>query len=113
MVDDNTNLTSSEKNANEALDEVWVLSLPAFAWFKANYSSSATRYRHTCNLVGKSQMLSLGGLDPNDQRSLSVDPAPQGIRMFDLTAMRWSQGYNASAEPYVSPQVVKEWYSNK
>lgn len=58
-------------------------------------------------------MLSIGGRDPtvvyND--TTSVDPFLQSLGIFDLTTLQWSDGYNADAEPYESPTVVKAWYA--
>ena len=115
VTDDTSELNAQQETANKALDEVWVLSVPAFVWFKANYTSQATRYKHTCHLVGNRQMLTIGGDDPNDRNNgtLSKDPARQGLQIFDLTEMMWTQGYNAGAAAYKSPQVVKDWYSKK
>ncbi|KAL8636037.1 MAG: hypothetical protein Q9226_009297 [Calogaya cf. arnoldii] len=100
---------------SDALDEVYVLSLPAFAWFKADYPARQSRTGHTCNLVGKGnrQMLSIGGKNPTDilVNATNTDPFLQGLGVFDLTAMRWSDRYNADAESYETPAVVKAWYA--
>lgn len=54
-----------------------------------------------------------GGRDPtvvyND--TTSADPYLQSLGIFDLTTLQWSDGYNADAEPYESPTVVKAWYA--
>jgi hypothetical protein len=109
------NLTNAQVSENTNLDEVWVLSLPAFVWFKANYAANQTRGRHTCEIVGNRQMLSIGGTDPNDANvgQLTKDPMAQGLQIFDLTRMAWTSGYDANAPPYQSPQVVKDWYAAK
>ncbi|KAL9610097.1 MAG: hypothetical protein Q9167_005176 [Letrouitia subvulpina] len=105
-------LTTEQIDANKALDEVFVLSLPAFRWFKANYTAEKPRYRHTCQIVGKRQMLSIGGLDPRevDQDDTTSDPFAQGLGIFDMSRMAWDDHYNAFAEPYTTPEVVKKWY---
>ncbi|KAL8670706.1 MAG: hypothetical protein Q9168_004776 [Polycauliona sp. 1 TL-2023] len=46
------------------------------------------------------------GKDPRRGRSFS-----QGLGVFDLTVMRWSDRYDAHAEPYETPAVVKAWYA--
>jgi len=109
------NLTEQQVTDNTNLDEIWVLSLPAFVWFKADYAPRQTRWKHTCNVVGNRQMLSIGGIDPNDANhvSISKDPIAQGLQVFDLTNMRWTSGYDAGAAPYQSPKVVKDWYNAK
>ena len=107
------NLTQQMVASNTALDEVWVLSLPAFAWFKANYTAETNRWRQSCNVVGNRQMITVGGQNINDQNlgQQSRDPFVQGVGIFDLTEMTWSSGYDAHAAPYVTPQVVKDWYN--
>ncbi|KAI4240737.1 MAG: hypothetical protein L6R40_004982 [Gallowayella cf. fulva] len=103
------NITLTQYQEFLALDEVYVLSLPAFRWFKADYPAQHPRFRHSCNVVGNRQMLSIGGQDPTNQynNTFTADPFLQGLGIFDLTAMRWSDRYNADAEPYESPAVVK------
>ena len=106
------NISEQVMAANTALDEVWVLSLPAFAWFKANYTAQNNRWRHTCNVVGNRQMITIGGQNINDENSgiTSKDPFTLGFGVFDLTQLTWSSGYDAHAAPYETPQVVKGWY---
>ncbi|KAI4243407.1 MAG: hypothetical protein L6R42_010765, partial [Xanthoria sp. 1 TBL-2021] len=107
------NISLTQYRENVALDEIYVLSLPAFAWFKADYPARHPRVGQTCHLVGNRQMLSIGGRDPtvvyND--TTSVDPFLHSLGIFDLTTLHWSDGYNADAEPYESPTVVKAWYA--
>ena len=100
----------------DLLGSVYVLSLPSFVWHKRADAPAYGRYWHTCNLVGKRQMLVNGGtiVDPRvdeavtDTDSLStLDPWPQGIGIFDLSAMEWREEYNPSADSYVTPDVVK------
>jgi hypothetical protein len=38
------------------------------------------------------------------------DPWPNGVAIFNLTAMEWSGEYDPHAPAYVSPSVVKEYY---
>ncbi len=58
-------------------------------------------------------MLSIGGGNPNDVTygKWSIDNAPQGLGIFDLTEMTWGSSYDASAAPYTTPRIVKDWYS--
>ena len=106
------NITFTQYEENVALDEVHVLSLPAFAWFKADYPARHPRQRHNCHVVGNRQMLSIGGLDPTMvyNNTIPPDPFKQGLGIFDLTAMQWSDRYDANAEPYATPRIIKDWY---
>ena len=97
------------------MDEVYVLSLPSFVWFKANYTSSDPREGHTCHVVGNRQMLSIGGLNPSAADHTAAinetDPFWQGMKVFDLTAMQWTNFFNATAAPYLAPSVVTAYYA--
>ncbi|KAL8716468.1 MAG: hypothetical protein Q9225_006206 [Loekoesia sp. 1 TL-2023] len=105
-------LLGNQVQQNIDLDEVYVLSLPAFAWFRADYAAQNSRFFHTCQVVGSRQMMSIGGLNPLDANAdkVSQDTAVHGLRIFDLTEMRWSDSYDANAAPYMTPQAVKDWY---
>ncbi|KAL9036718.1 MAG: hypothetical protein Q9180_004135 [Flavoplaca navasiana] len=107
------NITLTQYQEFLTLDEVYVLSLPAFRWFKADYPAQYPRFRHSCNVVGNRQMLSIGGQDPTNiyNNTFTADPFLQGLGIFDLTTMQWSDQYNAEAEPYETPAVVKAWYA--
>jgi hypothetical protein len=54
-------------------------------------------------------MVVVGGLNPN-AFNLVPDIWPQGLGIFDLSAMEWKSQYDASAPAYVTPDVVKSWY---
>ena len=59
-------------------------------------------------------MLLVGGnFFANDDRS-RVDPWANGMEIFDLTALNWTQGvYDHSAEPYKRAEPVQELYNQK
>jgi len=57
-------------------------------------------------------MAVVGGYDSTVNNVTSWrDPWPQGIGIFDLTDMNWKDHYDPSAEPYRSPDAVKDWYA--
>ncbi|KAK7518779.1 hypothetical protein IWZ03DRAFT_413746 [Phyllosticta citriasiana] len=97
-----------------AYDDIYILSLPGFRWFKISSSTTGTpRSFHTCNRVA-SQMVVVGGVDyslgvPEDWQD--PDPWDNGLGVFDLNNLVWQSSYNASAAAYDTPQVVKEWYN--
>ncbi|KAK1753565.1 kelch repeat-containing protein [Echria macrotheca] len=102
-----------DTQASRTSDEVYVLSLPGFVFFKGPTASTA-RADHSCALVGRSQMLSIGGTDafagfPNSL--LDRDPWQNGLGILDLPPMAWKNSYDADAAPYDSPVIVKQWYS--
>ena len=102
---------------NAAMNEVHVLTVPGFTWFKANDTSAASRTGHTCEVAGQRQLLSLGGLDPSASTirvSASLpDPFARGIGVFDMVDLKWKSNYDANAPPYTQPDVIKAWYRQK
>ena len=101
---------------NAERDEVYILSLPAFAWFKANYTSVDPRIYHTCHVFGN-QMLSIGGLNPSFANSQDArndtDPFWEGIKVFDMTALEWTNYHNASAAPYTPSEMILSYYGGQ
>ncbi|KAK7700822.1 hypothetical protein SLS64_010673 [Diaporthe eres] len=101
---------------NTVSDEVFVLSLPGFVFAKAdNPGATTARADHACVAVGsgKRQMLSIGGTDASKGYPAEfADPDPwiQGLGVFDMTALRWTDGYANDAEAYDNPEVVKQFY---
>ncbi|KAM0276761.1 hypothetical protein ACHAQH_006410 [Verticillium albo-atrum] len=104
----------NERN-NEAYDDVYVLTLPGFHWEKVDYEPESPRSGHACLVVGKRQILSIGGV--NHEPGMpglwqDPDPWPQGLGIFDLTDTKWTNEYDAESDDYDSPQVVKSWYAD-
>lgn len=101
---------------NAERDEVYILSLPAFAWFKANYTSVDPRIYHTCHVIGN-QMLSIGGLNPSFASFAAAmndtDLFWEGIKVFDMTALEWTNYYNASSAPYIPSKIVSDYYGGE
>lgn len=106
--------TTAQRKRNIELDEVYVLSLPGFVWMKADYTAANPRISHACN-VAQRQMIITGGLNPPSRNMTdlygSQDVWNHGIGVFYLTAMEWKDSYDANAEPYITPNVVKSWYA--
>lgn len=54
-------------------------------------------------------MVAIGGRTPDRFSGFdSIDPWPQGLGVFDLTKMEWLDSYDPNADPYVTPDVVKD-----
>ncbi|KAH7311625.1 hypothetical protein B0I35DRAFT_411798 [Stachybotrys elegans] len=103
--------------ANRLLDtdyrDIYVLSLPGFVWSQPANINSVPRSEHTCAVVGNRQLLSWGGLDFNDDDGWrSHDPFPQGLGIFDMSALEWSNEYDAEARPYEAHQRIRSWYDD-
>lgn len=99
------------------LDEIYVLSLPSFNWFKASYPATANRNSHTCHVVGagERQMLSIGGANfavtSSNISTTHQDICARGLGVFDLTEMAWQSSYDPNAPSYQTPQIVKDYVS--
>ena len=59
-------------------------------------------------------MISIGGRFPSSRQPLGFDRDPWvgGVGVFDMTSFAWTDSYNASAEVYDSPKVVKDYYTS-
>ena len=88
------------------------------------YNPQNPRLGHTCNAIGGSQIVIVGGLDANSNLTLSAgegnvestyntsaDPFTQGLAIFDLTALEFAEQYTTGASAYEQSDPVKEFYS--
>jgi hypothetical protein len=89
------------------LDDIWVLSLPAFRWFKID-AESTERMDHRCARAGE-HMITVGG-DQNP-RWETVDELERGIGIFNLRKLEWQTRFEEGTE-YDAPDVVREWYED-
>ena len=104
-------------------DTVNILTLPAFHWISVPYNPQNPRHGHSCNAVGGSQILTIGGVDSNSQVTQgnstqvihsqydSPDPFAQGLAIFDMTTLAFADQYTAGDPPYEQSDVIKEFYS--
>ncbi|KAI0882775.1 uncharacterized protein GGS22DRAFT_168696 [Annulohypoxylon maeteangense] len=95
--------------------DVHVLSLPGFVFFDA-HSPGTPRADHACTVVGggKRQMLSYGGVDGGPglrNPTTTADPWKQGLGIYDMTEMKWTDSYDPNAAKYESPARVTDWYT--
>ena len=104
------------------LDTVNILSLPSFNWFSAAYNPQNPRSGHTCESVGGSQIVIIGGKDanppvesgvPSAESTLSTpDPFAQGLAIFDLQTLEFAAEYKAGGGAVYEPnQVIKQFYA--
>jgi hypothetical protein len=110
-------------NATQPYDELHILSLPAFRWFKVPYPAQRPRIGHTCHVVGQRHMLIIGGADPlpvpapgTDLRAsgyATPDPFPNGLGLFDITRLQWATTYDPRAAEYEQSAPVAEFYRRK
>ncbi|KAL8788242.1 MAG: hypothetical protein Q9213_001762 [Squamulea squamosa] len=104
-------------------DEIFILTLPAFHWLKVDYPPQHPRHGHSCNAIGGSQIVSIGGVDSNAKVTFgnvkdvrqscfnsSVDPLVQGLGVFDMTTLTWADRYVANAPSYEQSALVRSYY---
>ncbi|CAG8953120.1 hypothetical protein HYFRA_00003318 [Hymenoscyphus fraxineus] len=97
-------------NEKEDLKSVYILTIPAFTWIKAN-TEAVSRAFHTCKKAGKRQMISIGGrrLENGDK---SPEPWSNGLGIFDMTTLKWSENYDSKAQDYTPHSMVTTVYSD-
>lgn len=102
-------------------DDLYVLSLPSFHWFRASYEALHPRHGLTCEHVGGGQVLAIGGVDTTQQIGSAgdtlfkgcfqtVDEHAQGLRVFDLGTMAWADGYVRNQTVYDQSSAVRGYY---
>ena len=94
-----------------AFRSVYILSLPSFEWFEVPFSTVKRRSNLHCQVIGKRQMLVIGGVDPTVDLGSERDPWPKGMGLLDMTELTWSESYNSSAETYTRSNVVQSYTS--
>ena len=105
------------------MDTINILTLPAFHWISVSYNPQNPRHGHSCNSVGGSQILVIGGVDTNckaatvnetaDMATFDTTPDPflQGLAIFNMTSLKFSDQYTAEAPDYEQSDLVKHFYS--
>lgn len=88
---------------------MYILTLPAFHWIRAD--AKATNYRSgpTCQVSGN-QLISVGGWDSS--QSPSKDPWTYSVGIFDMTELQWKDSFNHTAAAYARPEAVNSYYES-
>lgn len=92
---------------------VFSLTLPGFHWQKHSPDPPFGRNRHSCSVAGNRQMIVIGGATTTTESTtdyVPVEPWPHAIGVYDLSALEWKTDFDAEAAPYVTPDVIKEYY---
>ncbi|KAI1214118.1 uncharacterized protein F4807DRAFT_114821 [Annulohypoxylon truncatum] len=105
---------SSDQTESTSAD-VHILSLPGFVFFDA-HSPGTPRADHACAVVGggKRQMLSYGGVDGGPglrNPTMTPDPWKQGLGIYDMKELKWTDSYDPNTAEYESPKEVADWYA--
>ena len=88
------------------------------------YNPQKPRHFHTCNSIGGSQVVTIGGIDSNSNITVgyssdigestyntTADPFSQGLAIFDMTTLQFADQYIAGAGGYEQSAPIKEFYS--
>jgi hypothetical protein len=57
-------------------------------------------------------MISIGGNHEPDSWETWTDPWPNGLGIFDLSGLNWTDAYDHTAAPYERSSLVASYYSN-
>ncbi|CUS07973.1 unnamed protein product [Tuber aestivum] len=80
-------------------DDVYILSLPSFQWINA-FPGNDEREAHTCHMVGNRMMITIGGYKAKLGLPGPCDWEPNGVALFNMVNMTWSNIFNPSSEKY-------------
>ena len=102
-------------------DEVFVLSLPSFNWFKADYLAENPRHAVSCQHIGGGQIVTIGGLNTTQNGPDNLyqdvfntpDQFTQGLSVFDLSTMTFRQSYSAAQIDYTPAEAIQQYYATK
>ncbi|KAJ0103853.1 kelch repeat protein [Diaporthe amygdali] len=102
-------------------DAAYVLSLPSFNWFKADYEAANPRHALTCEHIGGGQVLTIGGLDTsqndaaNQYRGVfhTKDDFPQGLGVFDLSSLSFATSFEANRTTYEYATALRTYYQTR
>lgn len=95
-----------------ALGDVYILTMPAFVWIKVNTTSgdksSLPRMDHFCTTYKDRQMLVIGGRDElnADTTNTACGDGYPAIRLLDTTTFTWQTQYPLDDDKYQVPQAV-------
>jgi hypothetical protein len=106
----NWNAPITSDTLDEDFRTVYILTVPAFQWLRAPNQSPIRRLAHTCKIIGKRQMLSIGGTQ--EYGLGEPDPWTNGLGIFDMTTLNWTNAYDAAAPAYEQPNLVSQFYAN-
>ncbi|OHW93117.1 kelch repeat protein [Colletotrichum incanum] len=96
---------------SKTYDDVFVLSLPGFVWSQVIYEATNPRRYHCCAVIGRRQMLSVGGTDGQTGWS-GADPWPQGLGLFDMTDWTWKTSTMPTQKITKVQSTIQDWYKN-
>ncbi|KAJ5744849.1 hypothetical protein N7533_009719 [Penicillium manginii] len=92
------------KGEAKVYDQTYVLSIPSFTWIKIMEGASP-RYAHSCHVVGKSQMLTVGGAR-YDNITEGCDWEYKSVAILNLNTIQWGNVFDYNANEYTLPAKI-------
>ncbi|KIX97372.1 uncharacterized protein Z520_06824 [Fonsecaea multimorphosa CBS 102226] len=89
-----------QASSDDALGDIWILTLPAFHWIPVS-TSSVPRSAPACAVVADRYLVTYGGMYQTIEWPIPArydwpcDQAQSGLRLFDLTHLNWTSTYEA------------------
>ncbi|KAL9103887.1 MAG: hypothetical protein Q9163_001124 [Psora crenata] len=107
------------QSENYALDDIYVLTMPAFHWIQikgmtntdANFASHVGRIRHSCHAYNDRQMIVLGGVVMKENIPSDIsrcDGSYPVIKLLDTTTFQWQHDFPLPNATYQVPPSVYE-----
>lgn len=92
------------RDDDQVYDQTYVLTIPSFTWIKL-LEGISPRYGHSCHLVAKSQMLTVGGIR-YDSITEGCDWETKSVAILNLNSTQWGQVYRPDAGEYTVPSQI-------
>lgn len=92
-------------------NDMWILSLPSFKWFKVSDPTGAPsdipggRTSHTCQIIGNRQMAIIGGGRSAEAHKQCLSAS---LFIFDMSTLSWSSGFDPIQTAYSLPALITD-----
>ncbi|KAL8404077.1 hypothetical protein RB594_009075 [Gaeumannomyces avenae] len=103
-----------------AFDQAYILSLPSFRWFKAEYRALRPRHGVSCHHASGGKVITVGGADTTQNGPNFLyqdvfnndDSFSQGIGIFDLSTLKFVDSYKGGGpDSYTLSPEIQSWYN--
>ncbi|KAI9768109.1 MAG: hypothetical protein M1840_005143 [Geoglossum simile] len=93
------------------VDDIWVLSLPGFRWFKVLDPYTENRRRSaTCHMIGK-YLFVIGGNDPQQEDIVESANCDSGlVKIYDMNTQAWMDRFEVNGGKYKPFKEITDWY---
>ncbi|KAI9782830.1 MAG: hypothetical protein M1839_004581 [Geoglossum umbratile] len=93
------------------VDDIWVLSLPGFRWFKVLDPYTENRRRSaTCHGIGR-HLFVIGGNNPRQEDIVESADCDSGlVKIYDMNSQAWTDKFDVSGGAYKPSKEITDWY---